>query len=528
MTYFDDILNINGLLREKMRRNAEKSMALAEKIEIEKAGYAALKKNTNALLAQVEALADQLGVKMPAENAEAPEKPVRTCAELLVSIPDNYNFVMAFEKLREEAHAAGFVDVHPEELLSRKEMQEAEAFYEEVETRFERETQLRGKDMAVLAAAVAARIVCKAVFSVSLPEEDQQAAVEIRQELPQDVNGAAPVVEAFAGVDIDALAGAKNHSSTGGKPLRMTASDLLHTTRTFSNTLSQGEQIVSRMTGGRRKMVGVKLESSILSDQIPFDIPDNEFFRHKDALGYNQWLGWVFGVLNIMTDTVTTKKLRSFSVDQPLGGMSHPTIVQKISTPIHLMLPVMTSANIKNSLLAAVVREAGVLNVTKAPPREVAMLLAHTFAEEEKNLAFLQEVGGAAAYLPKELNWGAAVWSLTRDTAVAAFLNQVITAIHALMYDPEEDGPVESYAIRTNKVLTVSSAIAAAFNSLPALIEQNPAKIDFAGVITTCLSVFNSTRFWIDVKTEYLCSQYVPRAEEQIAIADKYFRIVPS
>lgn len=544
MTYFDDILNVNGYLREKMRKNAEKSRDLMERIEREKAGYAALKSDVNALLAQLEALADQLGVQMPPEEPPE-EKSVKNCAELLVKLPDNYDFAMAFEKLRDEAHAAGFRDVHPEDLLSKAEMDEADAFYEAIEANFKEKTQLRGKDMAVLAAAVAAHIVCKAVFSLQLKGEDHQAAEEVLQAVKETQTSAAqaepfwtapptvepggeeaPMLDAFAGVKLDFMPTLEKGTDAGVDRRGMTVADLLRNMRSFSGTLSQGEQVISRLTGSRRKSVGVKMDYRILGDSIPFDMPDNEFFQRKDALGYDKWLGWVFGVLNIMTDTVTTRKMRSFSVEQPMGSGQHPTIVQKISTPVHLVLPVMASGNIKNSLLAAVVREAGVLEVTKAPPEEVAMLLARTFAEEEKNLALLQEAGNAANYIPEELDWGAAIWGITRDTAVAAFLNQVITAIHALMYDPETDGPVETYAIRTNTVLTVSSAIAAMFNSLPALIEQNPAKIDFAGIITTCLSVFNSTRFWIDVKTEYLLRAYQPGVEEQLAIVDKYFEFV--
>ena len=33
MTYFDDILNVNAYLREKMRKNSEASQALMDRIE---------------------------------------------------------------------------------------------------------------------------------------------------------------------------------------------------------------------------------------------------------------------------------------------------------------------------------------------------------------------------------------------------------------------------------------------------------------------------------------------------------------
>ena len=519
MTYFDDILNVNAYLREKMRKNSEASQALMDRIEENKQKQERLKTQAKALLAQAEALAAQLRIDVSQESdahARGSAEEAADCVDLLVRLPNDYDFSMAFEKLRQEAHAAGFTNVHPEELLSQDEMAQAELFHQEVEYRFEQATELHGKDIAVLASAVAARIICKAFFSVPLPQEDQAAAKESEQywsgmPVANDSNvHTVPAIDALNGVDLNTLdlAGLQNNAQA------------------FADTLSQSERMISQFTGRMPKTIGIKMDAQILQDSIPFDMPDNEFFGREDALGYNQWLGWIFGVINIMTDTVTTKQMRSFVVNQPSIAGHYPTIAQKISTPIHLMLPVMTSRNIKDSLLAAVVREAGVLHITKAPPQEVARVLTRTFQEEQKNISMLQEVGSAAQVLPPKLGVGSTVMSITRDTAIAAFLNQLITAVHALLYDPEQDGAVETYTIRTNKILTISSTIATVFNSIPALIEQNPAKIDYAGVITTCLSVFNSTRFWIDVKTNYLVSVYQPGVEEQMSLVNKYFEFV--
>lgn len=553
MTYFDDILNINGLLRQKMRRNAEASRNLQDRIDHEKAEYAKLHASVDDLLAQAEALAARLNVDvppLPEEPIKAAKEEAEDCAQLLIRLPDNFDFARAFEELRKEAHDAGFTNVHPEDLLSREEMAQAEAFYEAVEERFERETRLRGKDIAILTAAVAARIICKMVFSLPVSKEEAPPAepekywtgledVIPSSEEPPAPASASPALDAFSGVNLGLGGNAVNGASpiladqggigTQGSPDMPAASGgLLDSARSLTDTISKTEQVISRLTGRRQKTVGIKHKAQILRDRIPFDLPDNDYFARSDALGYNKWFGWVFGVLNIMTDTVTTKKMRSFTVNQPFGGAEYPTIVQKISTPLHLMLPVMTRQGIRDSLLAAVVREAGVLEFTKAPQQEVAAILSRTFQQEEKNLSVLQEVTGAAQYLPPDTDWGAVIATAAKDTAVAAFLNQLITAIHALMYNPEEDGPVEHYAIRTDKILTVSSAIAAVFNSLPAIIEKNPAKIDFGGVITACLNMFNSTRFWIDVKTNYLVSAYQPALEEQMAIVNKYFEFVPA
>ena len=548
MTYSDDILNVNAYLRSKMRKNADDSMALAQDMEDLGKSYQEMLRDSKALLTKAQALAAELGVdisdlEMP-QIESANQLDCSDSTDLLVHLPKDYDFAQAFERLRKEAHAAGFTNTRPEELLSPEEIASAEAFHEEIEARFEKATSLRSKDVLVMSIAVALRIICKLLFPLSKlkgaatdnhfqpssqPAQDQAASAL----LPADDEQTPTAVDAFAGVNMD---------------------DLIRSTKSVSKTITTGDQVISKATGRQPMFVGIKSYSQILSDPIPFDMPDNEYFSHQEALGYNKFLGWLFGVLNIMTNTVTTTKLNTFSVIQYNGGAAQPAGLQKISTFVHLLLPVMTNTPNKDALLASVVREAGVQNITKAPPEHVSDMLKKIFDEEERTLSRIQTTGEAATTasgfigqtieeieqsLPVGSHPKAAstmsktkgvlgaipgvIFDITRDTAIIAFLNKLITAIHSVMYDPETDGPVEMYAIRTNSILTTSNVIATAFNSLEAVISKNPAKIDFAGVITSCISIFNSTRFWIDVKSNYLFNAYMPGIEEQTSLVDKYF-----
>lgn len=89
-------------------------------------------------------------------------------AKLLVHLPADFNFESEFERLRKEAHAAGFIDVHPEELLSTEEMERARAFDASLNARFAADTGLADKDIQIMLLAVAVRIVaCMAVSYVS-------------------------------------------------------------------------------------------------------------------------------------------------------------------------------------------------------------------------------------------------------------------------------------------------------------------------------------------------------------------------
>ena len=48
--------------------------------------------------------------------------------------------------------------------------------------------------------------------------------------------------------------------------------------------------------------------------------------------------------------------------------------------------------------------------------------------------------------------------------------------------------------------------------------------IDMGGILMSFLKVLNSTSFWINVKTEYLVSEYKVLIDEENKKIDKYFR----
>jgi len=506
LNYYDDILNVNAYLRSQMKKGVGDMQQLVRAYQQEREAYDALLDRTDALLARAKALAKQAGVKVP-QKTSTPVMPVESCEQLLVKLPDDYDFAAAFEKLREEAHAAGFTDVHPEELLTAEEMRHAEAFEEELDARFMLETSLTSTDMRILAVAVALRIACFHLFSAALSAEERGTlpdAVLVQENAAQP--SPVPNVNAMEGVNLGTL---------------------LNNAEAFTHTISRSEQLISTVSGKKHRAPAIKLQKRILTDRIPFDVPTNSYFRHEDVLGYDPWLGWIFGVINIMTDTVTTKKMHSYVIVQPGSAAQPPKVDQKVSTLIHLFLPVMRNMDkYKTAMLAAVVREAEALKLSKAPAHETCQMLCRVMETEENHQHIIRKTDEALhAFSPKASSVFAAV---AKQTATAAFLNQLITAMHAVMYEPERDGAIDMYVIRTNRILTLSSALAATANSLPALITGDIKKLDFGGIITTLLSLFSSTRFWIEIKTNYLVSAYKKEIDQQMAEVNQYFKVVPA
>lgn len=461
MFYFDDILNVNAYLRSKMKKNVNTTQELLDKCKNLNIAFDTLRNQADDLFLEAQQLANNMGVDISdivsmQSDKEYPE--IASCSELLVEIPDKFDFSIAFKELCEEAHAAGFTDVHPEDLLSAEEMKHAEDFSNALDSRFRAETGLSSKDMNILNIAIAIRVFWHYTIVFLFPRTE---------------------------------------------------------TENINNFKSNG--LICSMADNTSGVPRIRNESQIINEGIPFDLPDNKYFSHSDILGFHPWLGWLIGVINILTNTVTTQKMESYSVTQSLYEPSLPEIEQKIPTFFHLLVPILCGFfDNKESILAAVVREASVLHPANTPVDDVSFLVKKAIEFEKSNQNILNKAQIFSDVLPNN--------DMTEDVSFI-FINKLITAIHAIYYNPDVDGNVQMYAVRTNKILTISSAIAALIDSIPAAVSRDVSQVDFGSIVTTCLNAFNSIRFWVEAKTNYLVSEYKKEIDEQMKILDKYIKV---
>ncbi|HOL87445.1 MAG TPA: hypothetical protein PLK32_08830 [Defluviitoga tunisiensis] len=501
MFYYDDILNVNAYLRQKMKHNIIDTQRLIDDFQIIEKSFDKMISDTDNLIDKMTRLANTKGIDvsdiLSKRNEILQQSNIENCCELLVRISKDYDFSKAFEQLCKEAHEAGFTDVHPEDLLSADEMKQAEDFNKALDEKFKSENGLTSKDIFILLIAIAIRVVCYYIYMMKNRKEIiSTSGKQGDNEYYQD-GVPTPSIDTNNGVDMK---------------------EVLKSTLEFSNTINKSDQLINKIMGKESKIAKIRNVNEILTGSIPFDLPDNKLFSRSEILGFHPQLGWLFGVINILTDTVTTSKIDSYSVYHTFDSQNKLQIGQKLSTLYHVVNPVIQNViNNKESLLAAVVREAYVQNVIKVSVRDTTHLLTKVMEVEQRNQSLLDKVQGFSNVIP--LDWD----GIIRDTVFASFVNNLIAAVHAIQYDPSKDGSVDMYAVRTSKILMISNGVSALINSMPGIISMNLTKLDFAGLITTCLSAFNSTKFWIEVKTNYLVSEYKKELDKQLAIIDKYF-----
>lgn len=498
MIYYDDILNVNAYLRSKSRANIEASKRLAKEYERLGCCFDELNEHADDVLARAYRFANSIGVNINQQcnSQDLGDDGYIDCTDLLVKLPKDIDFSVEFEKLKIEARKHGYVDVHPDDLLSAEEIQRANEFSNQLDERFKQETGLTNKDITVLVVATAIRVVCYFLFSHIMSDEEAIESNETNNATRQNTK-----------YSFDAMSG-------------MDLATLVNSAKDISSAIPWSGEMGHPFGSGKTKLATIKIDSQIIEDTIPFDIPDNSLFLHNDILGFDSFLGWIFGVMNIMTDTVTTRKMESFSISRMAGTSGTPNITKKISTPLHLIYPLIADMpKHKESFLAAVVREAQVLNIANGSTAELRRILQHTMKLEEKNQFVLDSIEKASDGLALPVK------EIAVHLAHTVFIDQLITAIHAIQYNPSTDGDIALYTIRTNKILAISSGMAALLDSIPTLVFKDISKLDFAGIIATCLSVFRSTRFWIEVKTNYLVSEYKIQIDKELSRIDRFFEI---
>lgn len=527
MEYFDDILNVYAYLFSKSSQTAKASAVLADKIAGLETSFQGMNTQADSMLSDADALlakAYQLAEQAHVDTSGACEgtdtaqedlpEPVTVTpsAQIRIPIPLDFDYRSEFERLVKEAHEAGFTDTHPEDLLTPEEMEQAERFSDELDAEFQHRTKLHAKDLKVLFIAVAARVLVHALSGKILSicrqnkgQEQAQAQPEAQVFAPkadtvsqQSQLNAASSVDAVQGVDISGMLGDQIKNI-----------DVMKAGRTVANKVIEQFSTPAKILD----------HATILEQNAPFDVQETDYFGREDIAAYHRYLGWVIGTVNILTDTITTYGMKSYSITRPEVQLGKPCVNQEISTVFSVINPVLQKAgSYKNSIVAAAVQEALTQGLGKADPEKVRTLFGRAVALENRT-AYLAE--NSRNMLGKFY----AEWTTyAGGIAGMVLINTIVSAVHAIVYE-ESDGELDAYSIRTNKIILYSSAMATVINSLPAIAGKDLTRLDFSGILMTCMSLFQSGKFWIEAKTAFLASEHKQILDREMEKLDKYFAV---
>lgn len=276
-----------------------------------------------------------------------------------------------------------------------------------------------------------------------------------------------------------------------------------------------------------RKYYATKTE--IVNNPVPFDAirktetvknngnPKLNGFNHRyTAIGHDPLLGLVFGTANILTKTITVAKgsllfdtyhvgsrlasngKSEYNVDMLTNQASTSLMFQHIFSRIktegkdgwealgyaiskelvHLLSDIRTSKSLPIPIISAISPEMSrILNLCG-----IDSLFATTF---------------------------------TIDLFVSKFINMIIAYAHAWCYNPETDGPIEVYEVRTKNIIYYSSLISLSSTTIQTIYRAYMgdvsaiSKFDWGGTVDSMQIIWNTPFIIEKMKSEYILNKVV-------------------
>lgn len=263
--------------------------------------------------------------------------------------------------------------------------------------------------------------------------------------------------------------------------------------------------------------------ANIVFDSVPYDITrgsrlfgvNMEAGYHRlHTLGHDPVLGWIFGTMNILSDTITLDKqygLRTFNVEmmqKPKQWTGESNLAVGFTDAIDSI------KEDENRLPAAVFAQALHLKSDEFTKLGLPIPVLESFAPELAGKIYKE--GYDSLRLMKD------VAVVGMQAAVSAVINLLITLIHGLYFDPTEYPSRDLFEVKTRKILMWSNVIASSSNvvavagmEVAAYFTENPelAKkgwqyLDIGGYIVTMYRLVSDTKFIHRVKNEFLQKEW--------------------
>ena len=272
--------------------------------------------------------------------------------------------------------------------------------------------------------------------------------------------------------------------------------------------------------------------ANIVFDSVPYDITrgsknfgiNMEGGYHRiHTLGHDPVLGWIFGTMNILSDTITLDKtygLRTFKVEmmeKPKQWTGPYTGTQGFIDSIDSI------KEDENRLPAAVFAQAIHLKSDEYTKLGLPVPILEAFAPNSASKLYKE--GYDSLRLMKDIAIVGA------QAVVSVLINLLISTMHGLFFNPNECPNRDLYEVRTRKILMWSNIIASSSNviavagmEVAAYFTENPklAKkgwqyLDIGGYIITMYRIISDTKFIHRVKKEFLEKEW-----EKLVVGEDY------
>lgn len=215
------------------------------------------------------------------------------------------------------------------------------------------------------------------------------------------------------------------------------------------------------------------------------------------TLGHDPLFGWVFGPVNIITDSLTKSNFEiTYSVQNmcicghyPAGTFGAFGDCIRLIQCEKMLLPI--------SVMRQALHYGSDYFTKQGLPVPVLPSLNNEFAKT----------------LVTQFNVD--MYSITRGSLLSILINNIISYVHSMFYAQDRDGSSEAYAVRTRKLVTYSNIIASASNIIAVAVQDllgNPGalkQLDVGGFLVTIYRIVTDSRYTYQLKMEFMSKRFL-------------------
>lgn len=231
------------------------------------------------------------------------------------------------------------------------------------------------------------------------------------------------------------------------------------------------------------------------------------------ALGHDPILGWIFGTLNIMTNTLTKNSpLLTTYIVRP-----HPTTGNYTQIGESVLIPevFINGANLAKN-------DYKLLGVSVI--KQALHLGADAFTKMGLPIPIINTVSPDLSSKLLSENFRIDLYSVSRGILLSTLINSIISAIHGLFYDEKVDIKRDLYEVRTRKILSYSNALATSSNIIYTSITEDFTKLDVGGAAVTLYRLISDYSFISKVKYEFINEILDSELREEIEKIDAIYK----
>lgn len=221
------------------------------------------------------------------------------------------------------------------------------------------------------------------------------------------------------------------------------------------------------------------------------------------TLGHDPILGWIFGTLNIITDTMTLTDLQSYKVN--LNGL---VIEKPVFTPQVFKDGIESVMEEWYRLPAAVFAQGVHLKSDKFTKAGLPVPILGVFSKELAGDLYKNQYDSLCVFRD--------IKTIGEQAMFSTLINMIIGLIHGLYYEGKNEVDRKLYEVKTRKILLYSNAIASTSNILYTSITKNVKNLDIGGLMVTFYRIISDVAFIKNIKKEFVNNKLNEKYQEEI------------